>query len=242
MINAFKDGTPTEGGTPYSAEVMNALLSLQSFSLVYEGTQVDAKTGAGAYENNIANYNYAARFTLTGTTEISRVEMELDRDGEGVDLIVQIRDYTFDTILKQVVVPKEFIPNSAAYWSVPIDLTGLTANAQYWLVAVRAGDAVNKVDWIGEAVQDANYPAYYRAGDSGAWTANNALHFKVFSGESGELVHGIYGQNGHTTVEYDGEMVSKVYRYLPPADGPVGGIRDVMTYTWGGEYLKRGDV
>ena len=55
---------------------------------------------------------------------------------------------------------------------------------------------------------------------------------RVFSGASGELKHGIYGGNGYTTVEYSGEIVSKVYRYLPPADGPDGGIRDVITYTW----------
>jgi len=62
------------------------------------------------------------------------------------------------------------------------------------------------------------------------------------SGESGELVHSIYAGTGYTTVEYSGEIISKVYRYLPPADGPTGGIRDVMTFNWSGEYIKGGDV
>jgi hypothetical protein len=225
---------------------LNSLLALQPFQLIYEGVQRDVKEGSGVVENNIANYSCCTRFTLTSSTEIGRIELEVDRDGLGADLIVQIREgmdpITGDdgALLKQVVVPKEFLPEAAAYWSVPIGLSGLTSGGQYWLVVVRNGDATNKLDWVGEAAQDANYPAYYRAGESGAWTSNNALHFKVFSGESGELIHAIYAGTGYTTVIYDGEIVSKVYRYLPPGDGPDGGIRDVITYHWSGEYLKGG--
>ncbi len=242
-INAFKAGS-----TVFDEEIMNSLLALQDFSVIYEGTQRDAKTGTGVTENNLANYSYCSRFTLTGSTEIGRVELELDRDNLGADLVLQIRSGmdpaagVDGNLLKQVVVPMEFIPNPKAYVSIPIDLTGLTSGATYWIVVVKAGDAVNHLDWVGEAAQDGSYPAYYRAGDAGAWTANNALHFKVYSGAAGELKHGIYGNNGYTTVEYSGEIVSKVYRYLPPADGPAGGIRDVITYTWAGEYLIKGDV
>ena len=227
---------------------MNALLALQDFRLIYEGTERDAKIGEGVTENNIANYSFCARFTLTGSTEVARIELELDRDNNGSDLVVQIRSGMNPaaggdgTLLKQVVVPKEFIPDPKGFWSVPIGLTGLTSGAQYWLAVVKSGDATNKADWIGEASQDGSYPAYYRAGESGAWSAINALHFKVFSGESGELVHGIYGANGYTTVEYSGEIISKVYRYLPPADGPSGGIRDIIEYAWSGEYLTKGVV
>jgi len=242
-LYAFKDGK-----TVLNEDNLNQMLSLQPFQLIYEGTQRDGKTGSGVVENSIANYSYCARFTLTGSTEIGRVELELDRDGDGADLIVQIREGmnpaagNDGTLLKQVVVPKEFIPEAKTYWSVPIGLSGLTSGGQYWLVVLRAGDSVNKLDWIGETTQDASYPAYQRAGDSGAWTVRNALHFKVFSGESGELKHSIYAGTGYTTVEYAGETVSKVYRYLPPADGPEGGIRDVITYSWSGEYLVGGDV
>lgn len=240
---AFKDGL-----TILNEENMNAFLALQPFSLIYEGTERDAKTGGGVVENNIANYSYCTRFTLTGSTEIGRVELEVDRDGDGADLIVQIREGmdpaagNDGTLLKEVVVPKEFIPETKTYWSVPIGLSGLTSGGQYWLVVVRNGDATNKLDWIGETTQDASYPAYQRAGDSGAWTVRNALHFRVYSGASGDLRHSIYAGTGYTTVEYSGEIISKVYRYLPPADGSDGGIRDVVTYSWSGEYLVGGDV
>jgi len=242
-LYAFKNGL-----TILNQDNLNALLSLQPFQLIYEGVQRDAKTGGGVVENSIAEYSYCTRFTLSGSTEISRVELELDKDGTGADLIVQIRQGMNPTsgidgtLLKQVVVPKEFIPETKTYWSVPIGLSGLTSGGQYWLVVLRNGDATNKVDWIGETTQDTSYPAYQRAGDSGAWTVRNALHFKVFSGESGDLKHSIYAGTGYTTVEYNGEVISKVYRYLPPADGPDGGIRDVLTINWSGEYIKGGDV
>ena len=242
-LHAFKAGV-----TVLDEATMNSLLSLQPFQLIYEGVQRDAKTGDGVVENSIAEYSYCTRFTLSGSTEIGRVELEVDRDGDGADLIVQIREGmnpaagVAGTLLKQVVVPKEFIPEAKRYWSVPIGLTGLTSGGQYWLVVLRNGDATNKLDWIGETTQDASYPAYQRAGDSGVWTVRNALHFKVFSGESGELKHSIYAGTGYTTVEYDGEVISKVYRYLPPADGPEGGIRDIITYAWSGEYLVSGVV
>jgi hypothetical protein len=238
---AFKAGT-----TVLDESTMNSLLSLQPFKLIYEGTQRAGKTGSGVVENSIANYSYCARFTLTGSTEIGRVELEIDRDNLGADLVVQIRSGmnpgggVDGTLLKQVVVPKEFIPDPKGYWSVPIGLTGLTSGGTYWLVVIKAGDATNKVDWIGEITQDANYPAYQRAGDSGAWVVRNALHFRVLSGESGELVHSVYAGTGYTTIKYSGEIISKVCRYLPPADGPEGGIRDVLTFSWTGEYLKGG--
>ena len=242
-MHAFKDGV-----TVLNEDNLNQMLSLQPFQLVYEGTQRDAKTGSGVAENSIANCSYCARFTLTDSTEIGRVELEVDKDGIGADLIVQIRSEmdpangNDGTLLKQVVVPKEFIAETAAYWSVPIGLSGLTSGGQYWLAVQRNGDNTNKLDWVGEAGQDASYPAYYRAGTSGAWTVNNALHFRVFSGVAGELIHSIYAGTGYTTVIYSSEIISKVYRYLPPGDGPDGGIRDVITYTWTGEYLTGGDV
>ncbi|WP_276662334.1 hypothetical protein, partial [Syntrophomonas wolfei] len=75
--------------------------------------------------------------------------------------------------------PKEFLPDPKAYWSVPIGLSGLTSGGTYWLVVLRSGDATNRLDWMGESSQDGNYPAYRRAGDTGAWSAAYALHFRV---------------------------------------------------------------
>lgn len=241
-LHAWKDGLDI-----VNAEKMNSLLTLQPFRLLYEGTQRAGKTGSGVVENSIADYSYCVRFTLTGSTEIDRVELEIDRDGLGADLILQIRSGMNPasgedgTLLKQVAVPKEFIPDPKAYWSMPIGLSGLASGAQYWLVLQRNGDATNKVDWMGETAQDANYPAYQRAGTSGAWAVRNALHFRVLSGMDGNVRHGIYGSNGYTTLLFNAAGdIEKVCRYLPPADGPDGGIRDVLTYTWADGKIKGG--
>ncbi len=246
-LYAFKDGV-----TILNEQNLNQMLSLQPFQLIYEGVQRDAKTGGGVVENSIADYSYCTRFTLAGSTEISRVELEVDRDGLGADLIVQIRSGMNPgagddgTLLKQVIVPKEFIPDPKAYWSVPIGLPGLTSGGQYWLVVQRAGDSTNKVDWMGETTQDANYPAYYRAGDSGAWTARNALHFKVLSGTEGEVMHSIYAGTGYATLTYEivdaYPRLKKIYRYLPPSDGAAGGIRDVVTLTWTDGIITKGVI
>lgn len=238
---AFKQGVSV-----LDQDTMNSLLSLQDFVLIYEGTQRDGKAGAGVTENNLANYSYCTRFTLTGSTEIGRVELELDRDGSGADLVVQIRSGmdpaagTDGTLVKEVVVPKEFIPTTAAYWSIPVNLAGLTSGGQYWIVVQKAGDATNHLDWIGETTQDANYPAYYRTGDSGAWTAGNALHFKVYSGTSGKAVHEIYGTNGYVTITYAGDMPAKQHSYIPPSDGSAGGIRNILTLSYSGGVLTGG--
>jgi len=240
-LHAFKDGL-----TIINQANLNSLLALQPFQLIYEGTQRDAKMGSGIVENSIANYSYCTRFTLTGSTEIGRVELELDRDNLGADLVVQIRsgmdpaNGNDGTLLKQVVVPKEFIAETAAYWSVPIGLSGLVSGGQYWLVVQQAGDSANKLDWIGEAAQDGSYPAYRRAGTSGAWTANNALHFRVFSGVSGMVRHVIEGENALTTIDYTDGLPSKLYSYIPPSDGPAGGVRDVLNITYSGGLPVKG--
>ena len=234
-IHAFKDGL-----TILNQDNLNSLLTLKPFRMIYEGTQRDGKGGSGVLENTLADHNYCARFTLTGSTAIDRVELHLDKDGTGADLVVQIRSGmvpasgTDGTLLKEVLIPAEFIPTSAAYISIPIGLTGLTSGGTYWLVVKRNGDAANKVDWIGETSQDASYPAYRRVGDSGAWEATYALHFKVFSGASGLVRHIIEGGNAMTTIDYSGGLPSKLYSYIPPSDGPAGGVRDVLTLTYSG--------
>lgn len=246
VLNAFKDGE-----TVLNETNLNQLFSLQNFRLIYEGSSFFDSVGGGSVENSIASYSYCLPFMiLSDATELSRVELELDKDGVGADLIVQVRQGMSPatgvegTTLKQVAVPKEFIPTTKKWLSIPIGLTGLVGYGLYYLVILRSGDASNKIDWLGESVQNPDITCYCRTGSSGAWSVMPApLHAIMYAGESGDLKHGIYGENGYTTVEYDvNGQVSKVYRYLPPADGPTGGVRDIQTYIWAGEYLKSGVV
>ncbi|MBC9786297.1 hypothetical protein H1S01_17705, partial [Heliobacterium chlorum] len=86
MIYAFKAGTSV-----IDEATMNSILSLQPFSLIYDGAQVDAKTGAGVAQFDCASYDHLISFTASGVTEISRIELELVKDGIGADVIVEIR-------------------------------------------------------------------------------------------------------------------------------------------------------
>ena len=240
-IYAFKNGVSAVTDT-----VFNPLLSLQPFVIIMEGTQRDAKTGAEVTENNLSANNYCCRFTLTGSTELGRVVLEVDRDANGADLVVQIRSGmvpgsgTDGSLLKEVLIPAEHIPLTAAYVSIPINLTGLTSGGQYWILVKKGGDATNKNDWVGECSQDASYPAFRRSGTSGNWTANNALHFRVFSGVNGLPVHVIEDGTALTTLDYSGGLPSKISSYIPPSDGAAGGVRDTLTMQYSGGVLVGG--
>lgn len=228
-----------KAGQGITAAGWNELLAMQDFQLIYEGTLIDSVTGSGTTENSIADYSYLAMFTLTGVTTLGRVELELDKDGSGADVVVSISDDTILNQLIEVVIPKEFIPSPKGYISIPIGLTGLTSGGTYYIGVLMAGDATNKVDWVGEAAPSAGHTCYKV--DDGL-VEINALHFRVYSGNSGELVHGIYGTNMIETYIYTGEDLTTIWRYCPPSDGAAGGIRDIITITFDGDYLTDGTV
>jgi len=246
VLHAFKNGV-----TILNEDNLNMPLASQPFKFIYTGSQRDSKVGSGVTENSCAEYNYAARFTLTGATDIGRIDLELDKDGDGSDLTVQIRSglttSSDGTLLKEVVVPKEFIPDPKGWVSIPIGLTGLTEGNQYWIVAIRAGDVSNKIDWIGESSADGSYPVYRRAANTGNWTTGRpAVHFRIFSNDPAEgqddIMHTITGENAIATYEYDIDgLVEKIYRYIPSEDGSAGGIRSILTMQMSGEYIMGGE-
>ena len=207
----------------------NSIRMPQPSALVFDGDQADALTGAGVTDNDLSTNTYIARFTLTGQTTIGRVELELTKMGAGADLVLEIRDNTFNpdgsndgVLLKSITFPAKIFPASAAYISLPVVLSGLTAGAYYWLRVNKAGDATNHNEWRGEADQNADYPVYYRSGDSGEWTAGNALHFKVFARTAGTylLKHEVLDTRGMTILEYDAEgKISYFWVWLPASDG-----------------------
>jgi hypothetical protein len=235
-LYAFKNGV-----TPLSENVLNALLAAQPSVLIFDGTQVNANTGTGVTDNDLSLNTYIARFTSAGQTTIGRVELELTKAGAGADLTLEIRDNTFaadgtndGVLLKSITFPAKIFPASAAYISLPVDLSGLTAGAYYWLRVNKAGDATNRNLWRGEAAADALYPVYYRSLTTGVWTAGNALHFKVFANTAGTylLKHGITGTNGKTLIEYNANgTINYLWRWLPSSDGTFL-IVDKITFSY----------
>ena len=243
-LTAFVDGVSV-----LNEDRLNSLLMVAPTAEIYEGSQIDAKTGTGVTENSVASYSYCFRVKATGVTELSRIELEIDKDNEGADLSIDILDDDFNpdgsaegTVLGSILIPKEFIPESATYMSIPLNIRGLSEGQDVWVRINKAGDSTNKLDIVGESSTDVDHPAYYRAGSSGEWTENNALHFRAFSGRSGELLHSMYEGCGFESYEYDDELLTKVYYYLPPdgIDGP--GLRQIETLVWDGEYLDRSEV
>jgi hypothetical protein len=236
------------GRTVIDENLANAAMMMQEFSHIYEGTAFGGKTGAGIAEFDCAGYDHAVRFKADSAAEIARVAFDLIKHGQGADLLVELREgfnpdgSMLGSLLRYMVLPKEFIPTSKGYFSIPIDISDLVSGAYYWLIIKKAGDADNHFHLHGETIQDSLYPTYKRAGNSGAWTAENAIHFGVYNGETGNLLHGIYGYNAVTWLIWDGDLISKAYRYLPPASGFSGGVRQIKTYQWSGEILKRGVV
>lgn len=230
---------------------MNAPWEMQNSILIYEGTAVDSKTGAGTTENNVYEYYHAIRITATGVTGITRIELGIAADGSSADLEVELMSNSFNpdgsndgTWLAGVVVPKEFLPATAATWYIPLYITGLTAGQNAWLVVKRAGDSTNHFHLIGEASQDAAHPVYRRSGISGAWTASNAIHFAAYSGVNvdDDLIHAIIGDNLYKTYIYSGDDLIEVYQYEPPSDGSTGGIRKKKTLTYSSDNITLGVV
>jgi len=240
-ITAFKNGVDI-----IDEAKMNVLLNLQPFVIIYEGTLIEWCSGSGVLENNLSLYSCCVRFTMIGSTELTRIKLHIDKDGAGNDLVVQVRSGMVPasgvdgTMLKEVRIPKEFLPLSAAYFSIPINLSGLTSGAEYWLVVMKGGDASNKIDWIGETFINPSYSAFKRADDTGVWTSANAVHFEIFSGDTGVPLHIIEGVNSLTSLEYSSGLVSKITQYIPPIDTALGGIRDTLIITNVSGLPKRG--
>lgn len=202
MLYAFKNGV-----SMFDEQTMNAMISAQSSSLIFDGTQVASSIGSGTTENNLSTSDHSASFVLTGQTTIGRIELEIKKYGVGADLIVEIRESTVSGTLKKTVkFPAKLF--STGNISLPIDLSGLISGRTYFIVLKKAGDSVNHLRWIGES--------------------GGAKHFNVFAKTIGTetLRHSIYGNgtnpwdNAKTIVEYNvDETIKHIWRWIPASDG-----------------------
>jgi hypothetical protein len=245
-INAFK------AGNAITAAELNNHISMQTFAMIREGTQDDGMSDAGVTEHAIASYYHMIQFaTGGGITTITRLELDLAQDGSGADLTIGIRTNAFNpdgsndgVLLYTFTVPKEFIPASQAFWSIPINITGLTAATTYWLEVYKAGDGTNHNHLYSKGSEkDASHKCYRRAGTSGAWTdLSDSIRFKIYYGNTGKIYHVINGTNCKVTVEYSTGLQSKIYKYLPPSGATAGGIRNILTLTRDGSAITGGTV
>jgi hypothetical protein len=236
------------GGVSVADEdTMNALIAMQDAKYIYTGTSRGSYSGAGVTENSGASYSYAIGFKITGATTLGYLTLNVDADGTGQDLTVQIRDGlatsgTSDgTLIAQAIYPKEFMTASAASTIyIPFGISGLTAAATYYFKTTMVGDATDKFDLIGEASANTANQTYRRVGDSGAWSASTGIHYEVFDWtpiSDSDCLMTIYG--GYAvewqTLTVDG-LISNIKYYIPGIDGSAG-LRQTYTPTYSGEYI-----
>lgn len=196
MIKAFKNGVST-----FDETTMNAMLSAQPSSLIFDGDQAAAIAGSGVVENDLSLADLSQTFTLTGQTTIGRIELDIKKYGTGSDITLKILDGATELI--SIKFPAKLF--SAGYISLPVDLSGLTAGHTYTIKLIKAGDSTNRLVWIGES--------------------SSSYHYKVFANTPGtyQLKHGIYGTNAKTWLEYNGDgTIKDIWRWLPAIDS--GGV------------------
>lgn len=234
------------GVTIIDEDAWNSQLMPDDVEMIYTGSSVDAKTGAGVAEFDCASYDHCGSFTLTGVTELSRIEFNLAGDGDQADLTLEIRSGMDPaagddgTLLKSITIPASWIPATAAVISVPVGLTGLTAGATYWWRIQKAGDATDHFHLVGETSQDGSYPAYYRAAASGNWTLENSIQFTVYSGEStsDDLLFSM-GDAFLMAFSYAYGLLASIKYAVWAVDGTLM-INKTYTLTRSGTIIKRG--
>lgn len=235
------------GVTLIDEATYNSLLLFNDVELIRQGAAVDAKTGTGVAEFDCASYDHCGSFTLTGVTELSRIEFNLAGDGVQADLTLEIRSGMTPasgadgTLLKSITIPASWIPATAAVISVPVGLTGLTAGATYWWRIRKAGDGTNHFHLVGETSQDGSYPAYYRAAASGNWTLENSIQFTVYSGNGGELYHSIHDAAVMNYTHDASGNLTAIQAAVRAVDGTLM-IDQTLTLTLDGATIVRGVI
>ena len=229
---------------------MNELLTLQPYTFIYEGEIRKSYEAANTAAYSLAEYGYAAKIVGWDVNDMlawayagrGRIELQLDKDKEGADLVIQFRDALFNpngssdgNLLKEVIIPKEFLPATASWVSIPVDIALL--NIDCWIVCLKAGDSWNDIKLYGDTSPNPSQPCYYRAGDSGPWVETNPLNYRIITANTGRLKHEVFSENGLATFEYEADLLSKIYTFLPSNEDTLKGVREIRTLHYDGNIL-----
>lgn len=140
----------TSGGTMYAAQI-NQFLGTHQCTYVYTGTLIASQTTAGSGSINSNGLWAAQSFTTGSATTVGRFAFNLVVTGgpAPITLSLQANASTVPsgTPLTSTTVSSGWGNASAAYQSIPLVVTGLSASTTYWLVASSAGDASDFYQW-----------------------------------------------------------------------------------------------
>lgn len=181
------------GVTGIGENQMNNLIAAQSSILIFDGSLVNSNTGGTGTEYNLSLGDQSVTFSISSGSTIGRMELEIVKYGAGADLILEIRQGS--NVLKEMVYPAKLF--SSGYISLPINLSNLSTGTTYTLVLKRNGDSTNHLRWVGH-------------------------RRRVYSNTvgSGRLIHGIYGENAMSRIDYDSSgLITEIWRWLPAPDG-----------------------
>ena len=140
----------TSGGTMYAAQI-NQFLGTHAVTYVYTGTLITSQTTAGSGSIN-SNGLWAAQSFATGTgTTVGRFAFNMTVTGNPAPITLSLQannsGVPSGTPLTSTTVSAGWGNATAAYQSIPLVATGLTASTTYWLVASSAGDASDYYAW-----------------------------------------------------------------------------------------------
>ena len=196
--------------------------------LVANASAIGTNTGAAPQWISQPFVTAAAQIT------ISRIELNLWKQGAGADFTLEIRTdnagVPSNVTLFSIVVPAEFIISGVV--SIPVNLTGLSALTKYHIVFDGTSDTANYV-----------LPAYsttsVNAGNksatgTGTWsTISFTLYFNVFSGVNGVL-RNTYEDAGArwTTIDYTNSVAAGNTTPVHIGEYTVGSLRSWRTCTF----------
>ena len=121
------------GRTVIDENLANAAMIMQEFSHIYEGTALEAKPSGHSW---VTVPVMTMRCGLKPMPPRYHSDLEIIRHGQGLiswsNYEALIGRLTAGSLLRFMVLPKEFIPTSKGYFSIPIDISDLVSGAYYW--------------------------------------------------------------------------------------------------------------
>jgi hypothetical protein len=172
--------------------------------------------------------------TAAAQATITRVELNLWKQGTGADVTMEIRTdnagVPSNTVLFSIVIPADF--DQSGVVSIPVNLTGLTALTKYHIVIDGTADTAN---YLLPAYSTTSVNAGLKsASGTAAWTSIGfTFYFNVFSGVNGVL-RNTYEDAGArwTTIDYTNSVAAGNTTPVHIGEYTVGSLRSWRTCTF----------
>lgn len=186
-------------GSPALAGHVNQFLCSHAVTYVYTGTLQSNRQTAGASSTAsnstwmAQSFTTAAGQTTVGYVMINAHTLGIPTGTWTISLQADSAGAPSGTALVSTALPKEFLAGSFAWQMVALPVSGLTASAQYWIVANSQGDPSNHFSW-----QWSNQVSGSSTSSNGTtWTPqSNGLMYQVFDATAAMPLAGTWEDSG----------------------------------------------